>query len=613
MIVSGQGRNIRHLPCVSRKTGEQGICMFAYTCMKSNGTHLGTCIDRFYFGSCCRLEGANNDLLVDLNVNLKPINNNQVSSSNGPYGTKIQTVPTTSLPNSISNWYTVNSAANNNSYLSSSPKTESPSQTSGSYGIVSSQKTDVNSAQNLVTETYVLTPSTEKIYIPIHTSSKPNKTEILSSSSGLFTTHGSSSSIFSEIKKPTTPNQGFFESTQSPSTTQSYYLSTFQVVHNGNEESVSKTPSTSFTKVTTLNPTTTPPITIWTPVKHVTQTPTVQIKRNITTTVTTPTKPGFVTTTKKPYKPVKPITTTRKPPSKKPPPKPTSKPTSKPTAKPTPKPTPKPATKPSVKPSSQFTKPPVPVKKPIQSTFTTRITTLKPSSPVKPTTQPIKKPILSSSKPSTTKPTATLKPSVPSIVYTKLNTTTISSKPIISSAGTTTTKATVTTNSITTPKSTTMTRATFTSPIFNTFTTTETIFTKPSAASVSIITRPTTEFGITTFRPDLGATTSSTMTTTATKTTKKPGLITAPYITTSEGVKVTDFPTTETTQSTISNEISSSASAVASIPEAQEENTNVISQHTVSPPHSGSVTQPTTTTHNETDCKFNSVITDSRS
>ncbi|KAJ8924316.1 hypothetical protein NQ315_007109 [Exocentrus adspersus] len=48
------GRNIRNLPCVSRKNNNlHGVCMFAIDCVKSNGTHLGTCIDRFYFGSCC--------------------------------------------------------------------------------------------------------------------------------------------------------------------------------------------------------------------------------------------------------------------------------------------------------------------------------------------------------------------------------------------------------------------------------------------------------------------------------------------------------------------------------------------------------------------------------
>ncbi|XP_067630340.1 serine protease filzig isoform X2 [Eurosta solidaginis] len=50
------GRNIRHLPCIVRKSGRSGICMFAIDCIKQNGTHLGTCIDRFYFGSCCQLK-----------------------------------------------------------------------------------------------------------------------------------------------------------------------------------------------------------------------------------------------------------------------------------------------------------------------------------------------------------------------------------------------------------------------------------------------------------------------------------------------------------------------------------------------------------------------------
>ncbi|XP_062528690.1 serine proteinase stubble isoform X2 [Bombyx mori] len=48
-------RNIRHLPCISRKTGQEGLCMFAIDCLKANGTHLGACVDRFYFGSCCQL------------------------------------------------------------------------------------------------------------------------------------------------------------------------------------------------------------------------------------------------------------------------------------------------------------------------------------------------------------------------------------------------------------------------------------------------------------------------------------------------------------------------------------------------------------------------------
>ncbi|KAK5647140.1 hypothetical protein RI129_002032 [Pyrocoelia pectoralis] len=55
------GRNIRNLPCVSRRSNERGVCMFAIDCLKANGTHLGTCIDGFYFGSCCHIKPAHED------------------------------------------------------------------------------------------------------------------------------------------------------------------------------------------------------------------------------------------------------------------------------------------------------------------------------------------------------------------------------------------------------------------------------------------------------------------------------------------------------------------------------------------------------------------------
>ena len=29
--------------------------MFAWNCAEAGGSHLGTCVDRFYFGSCCKL------------------------------------------------------------------------------------------------------------------------------------------------------------------------------------------------------------------------------------------------------------------------------------------------------------------------------------------------------------------------------------------------------------------------------------------------------------------------------------------------------------------------------------------------------------------------------
>ena len=52
---SGTDRQIQPLGCVSKSSGEKGVCMFAWNCVEAGGSHLGTCIDRFYFGSCCKM------------------------------------------------------------------------------------------------------------------------------------------------------------------------------------------------------------------------------------------------------------------------------------------------------------------------------------------------------------------------------------------------------------------------------------------------------------------------------------------------------------------------------------------------------------------------------
>ncbi|XP_037967408.2 serine proteinase stubble [Plutella xylostella] len=71
-------RNIRHLPCISRRTGAEGVCMFAIDCLKANGSHLGTCIDRFYFGSCCQIQ----DKTILPQIIGNNIEDNTIDSSN---------------------------------------------------------------------------------------------------------------------------------------------------------------------------------------------------------------------------------------------------------------------------------------------------------------------------------------------------------------------------------------------------------------------------------------------------------------------------------------------------------------------------------------------------
>ncbi|XP_037928745.1 serine proteinase stubble-like [Teleopsis dalmanni] len=86
------GRNIRHLPCIVRKSGRSGVCMFAIDCIKQNGTHLGTCIDRFYFGSCCQIK-ENDGGNYPMEINDNSIDQNTISH----FAHESTTLPTSAL------------------------------------------------------------------------------------------------------------------------------------------------------------------------------------------------------------------------------------------------------------------------------------------------------------------------------------------------------------------------------------------------------------------------------------------------------------------------------------------------------------------------------------
>ena len=51
--------------CKIERESDSGVCMFNYECYKRKGTVLGTCIDGFLFGACCRLpkEGEDEELV----------------------------------------------------------------------------------------------------------------------------------------------------------------------------------------------------------------------------------------------------------------------------------------------------------------------------------------------------------------------------------------------------------------------------------------------------------------------------------------------------------------------------------------------------------------------
>src|SRR3954467_8939850 len=51
-ICIGTSIKIRPKPC-KNAVGDTGTCMFVWECIKTEGKHLGTCVDGFLFGSCC--------------------------------------------------------------------------------------------------------------------------------------------------------------------------------------------------------------------------------------------------------------------------------------------------------------------------------------------------------------------------------------------------------------------------------------------------------------------------------------------------------------------------------------------------------------------------------
>ena len=43
--------------------GESGTCMFVWECLKTEGKHLGMCMDGFMFGSCCVHDDDDNKVI----------------------------------------------------------------------------------------------------------------------------------------------------------------------------------------------------------------------------------------------------------------------------------------------------------------------------------------------------------------------------------------------------------------------------------------------------------------------------------------------------------------------------------------------------------------------
>nr|CAD7194732.1 unnamed protein product [Timema douglasi] len=71
-LQQGHSYKINPKPC--SVDGTEGTCMFVYECIKSEGRHIGMCVDTFMFGSCCVHNATDNTLLPPLSPsNLVPL------------------------------------------------------------------------------------------------------------------------------------------------------------------------------------------------------------------------------------------------------------------------------------------------------------------------------------------------------------------------------------------------------------------------------------------------------------------------------------------------------------------------------------------------------------
>ncbi len=62
IISNPEGFSIAPNSC--RVAGERGTCMFVWECLKTDGQHLGMCMDGFMFGSCCVHDEKSNKVKV---------------------------------------------------------------------------------------------------------------------------------------------------------------------------------------------------------------------------------------------------------------------------------------------------------------------------------------------------------------------------------------------------------------------------------------------------------------------------------------------------------------------------------------------------------------------
>lgn len=168
--------------------------MFAYSCAKVNGTHLGTCIDRFYFGSCCKTQ-SNTE--VEVNEPDNYLNNLDNDVAGPPVTTNIK------IGTSSTDRYSIIPSSNSNAPLSSNPMPYKPTT---QFSVSTSTPSTTTTSRNQYTE------------ISTSTANGPKPSSTQSSSTGSI-----SSSYTTMISQSTKPLASTTFSTVKPSIKPSSY------------------------------------------------------------------------------------------------------------------------------------------------------------------------------------------------------------------------------------------------------------------------------------------------------------------------------------------------------------------------------------------------------
>lgn len=183
-------------PC-SNAMGEEGTCMFVWECIKTEGKHLGTCVDGFLFGSCCGHNETSNDIDEAINS----------ITADKPVPASSPDINSQSSPSSGS-WF--NPSSSSPSFPSSSPSPSSSFQTNPWQSYLPAQ---VSSSSHYPSSSWpTQRPTSSPIGHP-STSSYPNK----------FTTPATSSPSYHpqhqqpSTSRPTNPSN--VPTTSTPPTT----------------------------------------------------------------------------------------------------------------------------------------------------------------------------------------------------------------------------------------------------------------------------------------------------------------------------------------------------------------------------------------------------------